>query len=150
MKRLLVLLAALLMAGPAFALEEWTNCGGTIAQGATPVLTEHQCLEFAYTSATSAAQVFEVDSNFALFKFDPNIGGTGTASATVMLQSCLIGHTQGVNVCGDMLDSALDGTEGAAATQKTEIRIPRGFYRVELTVAPGGGHTATFQVNAED
>lgn len=153
MLRLLLILVALTFALPVHANDAWSTCGQSDDQGTNPSLKPDGCLEFAYTSASSAAQPFRVRGPYGTVKFDPDVAkvaSDATVVAEVMIQECLRGYAQSDNTCWNMLDATLDGTEGKSSTQRTSFRLPEGRYRLELTVVISGAETASFQVHGEN
>jgi len=152
MKRLLIALGALLVAGPSFAADEWTPCGGTaglFGAPTTPAVAAGQCLEYQWTSGTTALQV-NVTASEALLLFDANIASSSqpVTPAEIMVSRCMRGRPISAISCVEMLDANLDGTPGASSTQKAAIRLTRGLYRIEQAVAPSAV-TAFIQVEGE-
>ena len=56
-----------------------------------------------------------------------------------MCPYALNGGTTAANACITVLDAALSGAGGSATTQNACIRVKRGSYRLDPTVAPGSG-----------
>lgn len=150
MKRLLVLLVALFMAGPAAALNTWTSCGSTTTfTGTKPSVSKNTCIEYRF-DASAATQTFYVSASSALLKFDPNEDTAGASTAQIMVKSCLVGYTATANICTDALAAVLTGAGGSASTQKFEMRLPKGLWMITWSVAAGGGQTGVIQVLGED
>jgi len=150
MSKVLVSIAvAVLFAAPAFAANEWTQCNSTNTITTTPTASAGTCQEYRW-DANTGATTFRVSGDSALVLFDPNLasGSVPGTPAEIMVQTCLQGYPVSDLVCGDMLDATLNGTEGAPGTQRFALRVPRGLYRIVLSVAPTSV-TASIQIRGE-
>ena len=144
--RLLLLVAALLVASPAFALNEWTDCqGGT----GSALVNKGECRQFRFDDSLSPlSTTFRVRPDAtALVSFIQD-SGTASGSATAMIQKCIEGYTASTNTCKNTLASALDGTGGADSAQTFAKRYGPGLYRVAF-VAATAGDEAVLQVQGE-
>lgn len=153
MRRLLIALGALLVAGPSFAANEWTPCGGTaglFGAPTTPAVASGQCFEYQWASGTGAITV-NVTAPYANLLFDADNASASQpgSPAAIMVERCWRGATASDATCVNMLDANLDGTPGAAGTQKASIRLARGLYRIGLLTAPTSV-TAVIQVEGEN
>ena len=154
MKRLLIALAALLMAGPAFAIDEWTACGTDTAftGGSPPSVTQNGCIEYRYSSATLAATdlTVRVSADYAILHFDSDTLSASAGAATLTPKGCPASYAQSDLLCQPIVASAMTGGGGAAATQSFQIRIPRGNYQLEITAAATGSQRPLIQIWGEN
>ena len=149
-KQLLIAAVLCSLAFPAFATDEWTQCGGGSAiSQTTAVVTTHGCAEYQWTNGTGALTI-RVTADYARIFFDSNIasGSVPGSPAELMVQLCAQGLAVSDNTCGDILDSTLTGLEGAAGTQRMSVRVPYGIYRLVQSVAPSSV-VALIQVQGE-
>jgi hypothetical protein len=162
MKRLLLIICfVLLLPWVAHAADgsQWAKCGAAsvaAAQdatngwqaGADQNITKGESACF-YFDGTENSDPFHVLTETALICLDPDQGSEGAANATVMIRHCHTGvTTYDANTCIEILDAALDGTVGSAATQNACVRVPRGTYAIR-NVATASDDEAVVSIQGE-
>lgn len=83
---------------------------------------------------------FNVKSPYALICFDPDTAGTaGTGGVTP--RRCLNNTKPASSPQNECISlGALDGTEGAAATQNACVRVSNGVHYLDITTVCGGNN----------
>lgn len=140
MKRLILLLGLLLVAGPAHASSVWHWCSSASVTAAT---ASGRAPDTTVTTGTTKCFYFNADDNSAVIKarapntlicLDPNVASDGADVAEVMIRLCPGGvSTYDANLCLPILDASLDGTGGSATTQNACLRVGPGDYVVVNT-----------------
>jgi len=148
--RLLVLVLALLIAGPAFAINEWTMCGGSPSSSSR--VGDKECKEFRFDSTFSTGSTeVRITAETAVISLIPDLDAAPVGSAVVMVKKCISGITtaQLTNGCADILGSALTGVGGSASTQLHSIRVGPGLYQLDVTTASAASDLSVLQVQGE-
>ena len=136
--KLLLVCFVLLIALRVFAAGTLTDCSGMTLTSTYITSTIVKCWEF---NAQDDTPAFYIMTNSALICFDSNIATEAIGAGRVMLRRCHTGvkpSSNPENECASILDTALDGTQGAAATQNACERVGPGTYYGEVTVSTGG------------
>ena len=137
--RIFLFLVALLWAAPSWgqAAADWNAaCDGSsnivnrVGQGG------FACYFFEALGDTSDSAVITCTGVSCAFRFDPDVGTTGTSVAQVWIQQCLDPAVVNDFQCIRIHDVVLDGTVGGAA-QRHIVRVGPGQYRVEV-ISDGG------------
>jgi hypothetical protein len=113
------------------------------ATSAGPVQAHRGCFEFTDADSTTTSRTIQVAAETALVCFDPDTAATTTSAARVKIRKCPGGTKPASNPSNECIDmggaatgeSALDGTEGHPDVQNACMRVPRGVYYVDVTVA---------------
>ena len=147
-KLTIAVLAWLCLAAPAQAVGAFSSCADPLNMPTTDEITvgagfdvtagSRFCYQF---DADTDSAVFPISAQNALICFDPDAAGVAGA-ARLDVEMCpyaLNGGASAANACITILDAALSGAGGAAATQNACIRVKSGYYRLDPTVAPGSG-----------
>ncbi len=135
--RLLLLLAALLWAAPAFgqASATWNSqCDGAGSTKSSVGANAFACFYFEQLGAIDSDRI-QCVSPVCIFRFDPDDGtdgvGGGTA-ATVWIRNCSDPAATNDNQCSRIHNVALTGLVGADGTQLRSLSVRTGFYYVEV------------------
>ena len=134
MRILLLILAVMLLAAPASAINEWTNCNTSPASGAiTP--GKQMCFEFNQTWADNSITSFVVVAGSASACLVQDKGGSG-ATAEGTLYSCPTG-TASTDACEDAVKVYSTGDCESVST---------GLYMFQLTTISLAGEEPAFSV----
>lgn len=160
MIRVLLILAAFLLAAPALAdcpdgTSCFTNCGSPAKKIAPTSIDNSKvnlCWEFDETAgADEISQPFSVKADSALVCFDPDKGTEGVAVATLQIRRCTRGRMPAANPefeCITVLDGPLTGLAGGAGTQNSCLRVASGLYYLQI-ITPSTAEDAVASIQGE-